>query len=709
MALRNALQQLKHGNLSAHRETNKKEPSRARGAEHFKKAQTDIFSLDDDDDDLFAFDKDSLEDSFLTSATQGNGSTMPQAGLPSSSAQVLSINTTVPNSYETQRTVPKNTSGAPKPSSVKKLQSFKFVKTTCNTPTSFSILGKRTIDGRGVDDIKPSPPPKKTAPSDEEILDSFLLSDFMELDFPPPNSGSNSSARKDVHLNQPDSDEHLPNIGQQPSIANHPTTSRNLSLMNPANPRPPTNVPNSTSSLFKAPINRVKTTATICSPRSNSFTSTPINTLNISSNAIINSPSCASSNKQFSTPRNRELHPLTSDKHFNTPTNSVPSSQHIPTSQERILTLSNVRDISTPQRSRSSTPSCFRTPLSRQPTAMVCTPGGDACPPAVTRQPPHSARRRFPGPAGLLPSLVSGQCMDNISVQPPSTPRPVSTPRLQSLSVSREVSGDEECFSSGPWADMLNDLDMNDSRSAALLQYNIANAIAETGTKRLARGKVPHLRVLLKSIAPVGRNASAVLKDLSGEILCTIHSRVFEEHQKELQPGAAIILRQVSLFSPAPRKHYLNITPDNIIRIYPPEPSYSIPQGPLDLSGIERLYNSENRSPPNEGRPLPTSANTRTTLTRKVGEPSMVRRTPPSIHDSLTVITRDKPPTASIQVDLGGAPDFQTAARTANTAKTLQPSAQPKGSSVKEGFFDQFCDDDFDAIIGDLDDEEFNF
>ncbi len=39
----------------------------------------------------------------------------------------------------------------------------------------------------------------------------------------------------------------------------------------------------------------------------------------------------------------------------------------------------------------------------------------------------------------------------------------------------------------------------------------------QAGTKRLVRGKVPHLRVLLKSIAPVGRNASAVLKDLSGE------------------------------------------------------------------------------------------------------------------------------------------------------------------------------------------------
>ncbi len=113
----------------------------------------------------------------------------------------------------------------------------------------------------------------------------------------------------------------------------------------------------------------------------------------------------------------------------------------------------------------------------------------------------------------------------------------------------------------------------------------------------------------------------SVSPSYTGEILCTIHSRVFEEHQKELQPGAAIILRQVcdykvdinwsmfgynislihspfifldqvSLFSPAPRKHYLNITPDNIIRIYPPEPSYSIPQGPLVSPSLEAIQDS---------------------------------------------------------------------------------------------------------------------
>ena len=31
----------------------------------------------------------------------------------------------------------------------------------------------------------------------------------------------------------------------------------------------------------------------------------------------------------------------------------------------------------------------------------------------------------------------------------------------------------------------------------------------------------------------------------TGEILCTIHQSVMEEHKQELQPGAVIILRQV--------------------------------------------------------------------------------------------------------------------------------------------------------------------
>ena len=31
----------------------------------------------------------------------------------------------------------------------------------------------------------------------------------------------------------------------------------------------------------------------------------------------------------------------------------------------------------------------------------------------------------------------------------------------------------------------------------------------------------------------------------AGEILCTIHRKVLEEHQRELQPGSVLVLRQV--------------------------------------------------------------------------------------------------------------------------------------------------------------------
>ena len=108
--------------------------------------------------------------------------------------------------------------------------------------------------------------------------------------------------------------------------------------------------------------------------------------------------------------------------------------------------------------------------------------------------------------------------------------------------------------------------------------YVCAVFCVQASQQKLKNGKVTHLRVLLKSIVPACRNTSAVLKDptgvcvwagvcvcvcvckcvcvcvvlsaiyvciCAGEILCTIHQSVMEDHRQELQPGAVIILRQV--------------------------------------------------------------------------------------------------------------------------------------------------------------------
>lgn len=61
-------------------------------------------------------------------------------------------------------------------------------------------------------------------------------------------------------------------------------------------------------------------------------------------------------------------------------------------------------------------------------------------------------------------------------------------------------------------------------------------------------------------------------KDLSGEIHGTLHRKILDVYSTdELSEGAVLVLRQVSVFSPTARKHYLNITPDNIMRHFPPE------------------------------------------------------------------------------------------------------------------------------------------
>lgn len=109
---------------------------------------------------------------------------------------------------------------------------------------------------------------------------------------------------------------------------------------------------------------------------------------------------------------------------------------------------------------------------------------------------------------------------------------------------------------------------------------------------------------MLKSIVPSARSASAVLKDPTGktvlyhetyytyyncldEMLATIHIKVVNKYQDRLVPGSVLVLQQVinarhndfvsrvsvvllkvSVFSPTRHKHYLNITVDNVVRVY---------------------------------------------------------------------------------------------------------------------------------------------
>ncbi|GJV34977.1 zf-CCHC domain-containing protein [Tanacetum coccineum] len=63
---------------------------------------------------------------------------------------------------------------------------------------------------------------------------------------------------------------------------------------------------------------------------------------------------------------------------------------------------------------------------------------------------------------------------------------------------------------------------------------------------------------------------TVTMKDLSGTIPKTIHHKVVGEggYEKNITVGAALILSNVSVFSPKPSMHYLNITKRNVVKVF---------------------------------------------------------------------------------------------------------------------------------------------
>ncbi|GKA86619.1 reverse transcriptase domain-containing protein [Tanacetum coccineum] len=65
---------------------------------------------------------------------------------------------------------------------------------------------------------------------------------------------------------------------------------------------------------------------------------------------------------------------------------------------------------------------------------------------------------------------------------------------------------------------------------------------------------------------------TVTLKDPTGIMGGTIHYKVFKNeddgYAKSIKVGSVLILRNVSVFTPKPSKHYLNITIRNIVKVF---------------------------------------------------------------------------------------------------------------------------------------------
>ncbi|GJR63000.1 ribonuclease H-like domain-containing protein [Tanacetum coccineum] len=83
--------------------------------------------------------------------------------------------------------------------------------------------------------------------------------------------------------------------------------------------------------------------------------------------------------------------------------------------------------------------------------------------------------------------------------------------------------------------------------------------------------KLDQVVAIVKSCSPnVIGDLRVTMKDLSGTIPETIHHKVIGEggYGNDITVGAVLILANVSVFSPKPSMHYLNITKRNVVKVF---------------------------------------------------------------------------------------------------------------------------------------------
>eukprot|EP01102_Stenamoeba_stenopodia_P018009 TRINITY_DN6549_c0_g1_i1.p1 TRINITY_DN6549_c0_g1~~TRINITY_DN6549_c0_g1_i1.p1 ORF type:complete len:647 (-),score=128.49 TRINITY_DN6549_c0_g1_i1:25-1965(-) len=270
-------------------------------------------------------------------------------------------------------------------------------------------------------------------------------------------------------------------------------------------------------------------------------------------------------------------------------------------------------------------------------------------------------KRRIPGPAGSI-TLIKRDKDSLLSDKD---------------GLSHQLNGNTNSFrffvESSPWVAMMVHHQLYPFGTLKL-KYSVDYAL-----KRTYSTKIPELIVLLKTLRASEGDMIASLVDPTGEIEGVIHKYVIEQNSTTFTPGAVVVLTAVTVFSAAEDRKYLNITADNISKIFDvntaapsnQEPTLSTME-PTDLYDIEeqipeRTRRSFIRSPflP-KGRPKQTSKKTiNPRPSPKTANPNHV-----SINNPYNKPSRPTPP-----------PSPKTIVPKA-LAKTLPPPLPPNQSKI---------------------------
>ncbi|XP_065278899.1 homologous recombination OB-fold protein [Emys orbicularis] len=189
--------------------------------------------------------------------------------------------------------------------------------------------------------------------------------------------------------------------------------------------------------------------------------------------------------------------------------------------------------------------------------------------------------RRFPGPAGILPHQHGGKNLEEILISTPQTPAHGALAKLRTEEVPSSQQPIDEDFGKGPWIAMKTELRLDERDASCFLRtYSVAMVLRKAALKQLPKNKVPSMAVMIKSLTRTNVDAGVVFKDPTGEMQGTVHRLLLEERQSDLKAGSVLLLKQVGVFSPSHRNHYLNVTPNNLVKIYLPESRAGSPLQP---------------------------------------------------------------------------------------------------------------------------------
>ena len=145
--------------------------------------------------------------------------------------------------------------------------------------------------------------------------------------------------------------------------------------------------------------------------------------------------------------------------------------------------------------------------------------------------------RRLPGPAGKRLEAVQRRRRRREGVVPSDDGGRGGRRRMTAASPDDMEDFDED-FASGAWVRLVVALGLSAAHLAA--SAHCVRQVAKTRGDRM-----PLLAVLVKTVNLATADAFVVLKDQSGEIEATIHSKVLDSLPAQLTPGTALIVRDV--------------------------------------------------------------------------------------------------------------------------------------------------------------------